>query len=229
MNSPLAAHFGAGGDAPYDVALRNGGGTLRLIELGEGGGRHVEMARFLAAADAADESVIARIDGPVLDVGCGPGRIVRAAIHAGRLSLGVDVSSTAVEHARQQGLPALRRSVFEPLPQEGSWDALLLLDGNIGIGGAPEMLLARCAQIISPRGSIFVEVDPEPRTDRGYAATVVDEDGRSSSPFPWYDLGEEALRTRLSGSALEIVETWEVSGRAFVRIARRGRAAQAMP
>ncbi|WP_091227675.1 class I SAM-dependent methyltransferase [Microbacterium sp. 3J1] len=220
MSSP-AAHFGAGGDAPYDIALRNGGGTLRLVEIGEGSGRRVEIGRFLAAADAADDSVIARIRGPVLDVGCGPGRIVHAAILAGRLSLGVDVSRTAVEHARQRGLPALHRSVFEPLPQEGSWRALLLMDGNIGIGGAPHVLLERCAQIISTRGSIFVEVDPEPTTDRGYAATVVDEDGRSSSPFPWYDVGAAALRTRLKGSRLEITETWEVSGRAFVRVERR--------
>lgn len=220
MSTPLVAHFGAGGDAPYDVALRNGGGTLRLVELGEGGGRHVEIARFLAAADDADDSVIARIRGPVLDVGCGPGRIVHAAIRAGRLSLGVDVSRTAVEHARSRGLPALHRSVFDPLPQEGAWGSLLLLDGNIGIGGEPEALLARCAQLVSPVGSIIVEVDPDPATDRGYAATLVDDDGRSSAPFPWYDLGAAALRTRLRRSRLSIAEVWDVSGRAFVRLAQ---------
>ncbi|MFJ2370388.1 class I SAM-dependent methyltransferase [Microbacterium sp. NPDC087665] len=221
MSSPVTAHFGAGGDAPYDVALRNGGGTLRLIEQAADGGRRIEIARFLAAADAADESVVERIRGPVLDVGCGPGRLLHAAIRAGLLGLGVDVSRTAVEHARERGLPALQLSVFEPLPQEGAWETLLLLDGNIGIGGEPIALLARCAQIISPWGSICAEVDPDPDADRGYEATVVDDDGRSSSPFPWYDIGAAAVRKRVQGTALEIVEEWTASGRAFVRLGRR--------
>ncbi|MBO0980881.1 class I SAM-dependent methyltransferase [Microbacterium sp. SD291] len=220
MSKALAAHYGAGGDAPYDFALRNGGGTLRLIELGADGGRHVEIGRFLAAADAADDSVISRVRGPVLDVGCGPGRMVHAAIRAGHLSLGVDVSRTAVERTRALGLPALHRSVFDHLPQEGSWRTLLLLDGNIGIGGAPQPLLTRCAQIVSADAGIIVEVDPVPATDRGYEATVVDDDGRSSSAFPWYDVGADALRGHLGGTGLQIAETWAVSGRAFVRLAR---------
>lgn len=220
MSPHRVAHFGAGGDAPYDVALRNGGGTLRLVEQVAGAGRRVEMARFLAAADAADDSVIARARGPVLDVGCGPGRILRAAIRAGLLALGVDVSRTAVEHATERGLPALQLSVFDALPQEGSWETLLLLDGNIGIGGDPAALLARCAQIVAPRGAIVVEVDPDPDVDRGYEATVVDEDGRSSSPFPWHDIGSAALRERAVGTGLQVVEDWTVSERAFVRLVR---------
>lgn len=222
MSVTATAHFGAGGDSPYDFALRNGGGTLRLVEAAAGGERRVEIARFLAAADAADDSVIERITGPVLDVGCGPGRILHAAIHSGLLSLGVDVSSTAVEHASERGLPALQLSVFDALPQEGAWETLLLIDGNIGIGGSPAVLMKRCAEIISPEGSVVVEVDPDPDLDRGYMATVVDDDGRSSSPFPWYDIGAEALRSRLSGTALQVVETWSVSGRAFVRLRRAG-------
>lgn len=220
MSAPATAHFGAGGDAPYDVALRNGGGVLRLVEVAAGGERRVEIGRFLAAADAADDSVISRIRGPVLDVGCGPGRILHAAIRSGQLSLGVDVSRTAVEHARERGLPALQLSVFDALPQEGAWESLLLLDGNIGIGGSPAVLLERCAEIITPLGSILVEVDPDPEADRGFVATVVDDDGRSSSAFPWYDIGAAALRRRLHGSALDLVESWTVSGRAFVRLRR---------
>ncbi|WP_226530978.1 class I SAM-dependent methyltransferase [Microbacterium paraoxydans] len=221
MSNATAAHFGAGGDAPYDFALRNGGGVLRLIELGEGTEHRVEVGRFLSAADAADDSVITRIRGPVLDVGCGPGRILHAAIVAGHLGLGVDVAISAVEHAREQGLPALHRSVFDPLPQEGSWGTLLLLDGNIGIGGEPDVLLARCGQIVAPGGRVIVEVDPHPTRDRGYQATVVDIDGRSSSPFPWYEIGATALRDRVDGTGLQIVETWTLSGRAFVSLTRR--------
>ena len=41
------------------------------------------------------------------------------------------------------GGPALVRSVFETLPGEGRWDTVLLMDGNIGIGGDPAALLGR--------------------------------------------------------------------------------------
>lgn len=221
MTDALATHFGAGGDAPYDLALQKGGGTLRLVEAGAGSVRRVEMARFLAAADAADHSVIARAQGPVLDVGCGPGRILHAAIVAGHISLGVDVSRTAIEHALEHGMPALHRSVFDPLPQEGGWRTLLLIDGNIGIGGDPRRLLERCGQITTADGSILVEVDPDPLADRGFEATVVDAEGRTSAPFSWYDIGAPALAERLQGTGLEIVETWSASGRSFVRVTRR--------
>lgn len=221
MSTALTAHFGAGGDAPYDVALRNGGGILRLVEVAAGGERRVEIGRFLAAADAADDSVVSRIRGPVLDVGCGPGRLLHAAIRSGQLSLGVDVSRTAVEHARERGLPALQLSVFDALPQEGAWETLLLLDGNIGIGGSPALLLQRCAEIIAPCGSVIAEVDPDPEVDRGFTATVVDADGRSSSAFPWYDIGAAALCRLLRSTGLDLIENWSVSGRAFVRLRRR--------
>lgn len=82
------------------------------------------------------------------------------------------------------------------------------------------MLLARCGQIVGTGGRVIVEVDPAPERDRGYQATVVDVDGRSSSPFPWYEIGVDALRERVRGTGLEIVETWTLSGRAFVRLSR---------
>lgn len=144
--------------------------------------------------------------------------ILHAAIAAGHLGLGVDVSLTAVEYAREQGLPVLHRSVFDPLPQEGAWETVLLLDGNIGIGGAPEHLLRRCARLIAAGGRIIVEVDSSPWHDRGYQARIVDVDGRTSSPFPWYDIGAQALAVRLRGTGLHVDEAWTVAGRAFARI-----------
>ena len=42
-----------------------------------------------------------------------------------------------------RGAPALCRSVFDPLPAEGRWAAVLALDGNIGIGGDPVAFLDR--------------------------------------------------------------------------------------
>ncbi|REJ04153.1 class I SAM-dependent methyltransferase [Microbacterium bovistercoris] len=215
-----SGHFGAGGDAPYDVALRSGGGSLQLVEHDGPTGSPVEIGRFLAAADAADDSVVDRARGTVLDVGCGPGRMVRAAIVAGHLTLGLDVSAAAVDHATAQGLPVLRRSVFDPLPREGEWDTVLLIDGNIGIGGDPGALLERCATLLAPGGSILAELHEDGDRDRGFLARLVDAGGRTSSPFPWHEVGRRALLGYAGRAGLGVQERWVSSGRVFARLRR---------
>ncbi|MBN7793807.1 class I SAM-dependent methyltransferase [Microbacterium esteraromaticum] len=215
------AHYGAGGDAPYELALRGGGGMLQIIEHGAAdGGRPVELGRFLSAADHADAAVIARAHGTVLDVGCGPGRMMRASIVAGHLSLGLDVSAAAVEHATAQGLPALRRSVFDPVPREGEWDTVLLIDGNLGIGGDPVALLARCAELLAPGGSVLAELHADSRRDRGFAARLVDTDGRTSAPFRWHEVGRRALPGYARRAGLRCVEVWADAGRVFAHLRR---------
>lgn len=222
MTTPIASstHFDAGGGSPYATALRSGGGMLRMIDHDGAPGAPVELARFLAAADDADRSVLDRSVGAILDVGCGPGRMVRAAIVAGHLSLGVDVSDAAVAHAHAQGLPVLHRSVFDTIPREGEWGTALLLDGNSGIGGDPSALLARCAQLVQRGGFVIVEAHPDPRRDRGFRATLIDHQGRSSLPFPWYEIGLNGLRRCAAAAELSVVETWSHAERTFVRLRR---------
>lgn len=222
MTIPATAspHFGSGDGAPYDSALRVGGGMLRLVDHDSAREVPVELARFLAAADDADRSVLGRAEGTVLDVGCGPGRMVRAAIVAGHLSLGVDVSDAAVAHAHAQGLPVLHRSVFDVIPREGEWDTALLLDGNIGIGGDPSALLARCAELVHPGGTVLVEADIDPACDRGFRATLIDEEGRTSMPFPWYEIGSTGLRRLAPDAGLTVIEGWTLGGRSFLLMQR---------
>ena len=54
----------------------------------------------------------------------------------------------------------VRRDVLGPLPGEGTWDHVLLADGNIGIGGDPLRLLHRAAHLLRPGGTVLVETDP---------------------------------------------------------------------
>ena len=88
-----------------------------------------------------DELIVSRCSGPVIDVGCGPGRFVEALAARGLPVLGIDVSGASVGQTRARGASALRRNVFEPVPGEGRWQTLLLADGNVGIGGDPFALL----------------------------------------------------------------------------------------
>ncbi|MER6419611.1 methyltransferase domain-containing protein [Streptomyces sp. NPDC001137] len=62
---------------PYTHALRTGRGPLFLRRT-DGWLLQLEVERWCAEADAADLEVLRRCEGPVLDVGCGPGRLIAA-------------------------------------------------------------------------------------------------------------------------------------------------------
>lgn len=226
------ATFGSGGAEPYARALRHEG-LLQLVRVTGGAGRPAsppaagdadeafDVARWSADADAADLTTLDDETGPVLDIGCGPARMVRAAVVRGLTVLGLDVSPTAVAMAREAGLPVAGGSVFDPLPREGQWNLALLLDGNVGIGGDPTALLTRCAEILTATGSIVVETAPEASLDDSYEAHVVDDQGHASATFPWAEVGREALHRHAKRSGLRVAQTWSVDGRTFCRLRAR--------
>ncbi|MER7071816.1 methyltransferase domain-containing protein [Terrabacter sp. NPDC000476] len=234
-----APHFGHGGGRPYEAALVTDRPTVLRLRpatpsgtspAGGGSGAHatghagdrVEVARFLAAPDAADRLVLRRTAGPVLDVGCGPGRMVAESRRRGRVALGIDVSAAAVGIARAAGIPVLLRSVFDPLPGEGIWGTTLLLDGNIGIGGDPPALLARCASLTAPGGTVVVEAHPETGRHARFHAELVDEQGTTSAAFPWAQVGSRALVELAAGAGLGPARTVVRGHRRFVLLDRGG-------
>lgn len=205
---------------PYDRAVLRRNGTLALR--GDDGElvTTLDVSRFCAAADATDRDALARTRGTVLDLGCGPGRLVEAALRAGRPALGVDSSRVAVAAARADGLPVLRRDVFGPLP--GDWDTVVLLDGNLGIGGRPEELLARCRELLATGGRVLVECSPDPDADRCLEVLLQD-DGGISAPFPWALVGVRALAGYAHAADLRVVRNWSRAGRSFALLsAARG-------
>ncbi len=213
--------FGSGAQEPYDHALRDTERVLRLVAADGAETSPVDVARFLAHADAHDHDALARAHGPVLDLGCGPGRLVRAAILGGHLALGIDASSVAVGIAQERGLPVLCRSIFQGLPAEGTWGTAMLIDGNIGIGGDPVALLTRVAELVlgGGEGRVLVEAHPDASRDRVFDAVVVDDLGRASLPFAWAEVGLEALRRCATRAGLTLVQHWTRGGRTFAEFA----------
>jgi SAM-dependent methyltransferase len=209
----------AGAIALYEEALCGQAAPL-VLRTADGRALPLQVSRWCGRPDAADEELLRHCLGPVLDVGCGPGRLTIALTQRGTLALGVDISRTAVARVRQAGALALHRSVFDPLPGQGRWATVLLADGNIGIGGIPAGLLHRCAQLLAPGGSILIEADPGD-VDERMTAWLEHPDGRRGPLFPWARMGTVALLGAAAEAGLNVTGQWRHADRAFVCAATR--------
>lgn len=204
---------------PYEGALR----SARSLSLVSADGRVVPLAiqRYLDDADAADGTVLDRCVAPVLDVGCGPGRIVHALAASGRPALGVDIADVAVALTLGRGASALSRDVFDRLPGEGRWPTVLVLDGNIGIGGDVTALLHRLTGLLAASGSVIVEASsPEPGTHEVLQVRFSDGDDPMGPEFEWAVISVDVLLVRAAEAGLAATDHWSADGRDFVRLER---------
>lgn len=213
---------------PYTHALRTGRGPL-FLRRADGWLLPLDVERWCAQADAADMEVLRRCEGAVLDVGCGPGRLVAALGARGRRVLGIDVSEAAVARTLRLGGQALRRSVFDPLPAEGRWGTALLIDGNVGIGGDPGALLDRMGQLLCPGGLLIVETVPGLDLDERVLVHVTDARGAAGTPFPWARLGTPALLRLAERTGWRGTGQWTVGGRDFAALRSRSTNTSAEP
>jgi SAM-dependent methyltransferase len=195
--------------APPDLVLRASDGRCWLFP----------VTRWASPPDAADRALLARCDGPTLDVGCGPGRLVGGLACRGIPALGVDPSPAAVRSSLTRGGMALRRSVFDRLPGEGRWHRVLLIDGNIGIGGDVPALLTRIAALTDPRGQALIETEPS-TVDETIQVRLEHPDGRQGERWQWARVGGPALRRYARSAGLTVIAQWCQEGRSFAALAR---------
>jgi SAM-dependent methyltransferase len=206
--------------AVYEDALRGAPeGTGGLHAVGEDGSRRrLPVARWLGTPDAAEEAVLGRAVGPVLDIGCGVGRHVVALRRRGVRATGVEISAVAAAIARERGAEVVVGSVFER-PTSTDWQTALLLDGNIGIGGDATRLLRRTAALLAPAGRVLVELEPPAGASR--ARRVRLEDERAVSHWmPWHFVGAEEIDDLAAAAGLAVHERWQAGDRWFAQLRR---------
>lgn len=217
------------GDGPEDpdhlfdrlyagTAVRADDVNAELNRVGGEGVLTLDQVRWATRADAVDKLVVSRCRAPVLDVGCGPGRMVQALNEAGVAALGVDMSSEAVRATRARGALAVRARLADRLPAEGRWGTVLLMDGNIGIGGDVDAVLRRCRELLTAGGRIVAEVDGSPtRSDTRRVRLTEPATGRSAD-LDWARMGTEPFRALASRHDLLVTEEWAAGGRVFLAL-----------
>ncbi len=196
----------------YESALEAGGAlTARHAD---GLIQTLAIQQWLADADLVDERLIERARGPVLDIGCGPGRHVSALVQRGIAALGLDASPLAVRIASARGATAVQGDVFSHGLETGVWETVLLLDGNLGIGGDPVALLRRSAEFLTPQGAILVETDAPGGGLRSLPVRL--ERGEAVSRwFPWARVAHDCIGEVASDAGLQVVDLWDDDGRWF--------------
>ncbi len=177
------------------------------------------------SADATDRAALDRLriglpaGAGVLDLGCGPGRHAGYLHHAGLDVLGVDTSAAAIALTHRTGAAALRADALGPLPSPAAgWDGVLLLDGNIGIGGDPRRLLSQAAGLLAPAGRLLVELDPDRVTDCRWLQ--LSDGDRLSAPFRWARLAADDLEGAADGLGLSTTDVWTQDERHFSLLTR---------
>jgi SAM-dependent methyltransferase len=201
----------------FDPALA--GVSARLLR-DDGVEVSLAVRRWRRTADGEDRWLLDRCCGPVIDLGCGPGRLVAALASRGVPALGVDLSAVAQRLCRRRRTPMIRRDVFGPLPGAGTWGHVLLADGNIGIGGDPLRLLRRAVQLLRPGGSVLVETDAVPDVLWRGKVRVRTAAGTGAA-LPWAFAGADALDGL--GATLGLRRTARYrGGRCFVELTASG-------
>ncbi len=189
------------------VSMRDASGSLLSVPTN----------RWFGTADTIDTGLLERVSGPVLDIGCGPGRHVVALAERGIPALGIDVTTGVLDIARRRGASVIERSVFDHVPGTGRWSTVLLLDGNIGIGGDPVALLQRVRRLVHRSGTVLVELEPS-SAPRGPRLVRFEIDGVPGPWFKWACVTVSDLDAIARASRFAPVYVWSDRGRWFAHL-----------
>ncbi len=123
--------------------------------------------------------------GPVLDLGAGAGRASLWFQERGFEVTGVEVSALAQRVCRDRGLSDVRLGDLNDPPADRAWGAVLLLCGNLGLGGSYEgvrRLLTRLATICAP-DAVLVGDTVDPPNQEAFRLRI----RYNGMATPWWD------------------------------------------
>ncbi len=177
---------------------------------------------------AAERRALRHARGPVLDVGCGAGRVALELQHRGTEVVGLDASPEAARAAALRGLDEVWTGRLEEVGGRlGEFDTLILFGNNVGIFESPEGVRAALTWLggcCRPGTRVLAEsTSPHfagaPGLDRRYVRSNVERglapghlrvryhyDGAVGPWFTWVFLALGELRAALAGTG------WRVEG-----------------
>ncbi len=189
---------------PHEGRLRRADGRVEPLPLD----------RWLAPRDDADAELLERVEAPVLDLGCGPGRHLAALRAAGKRGLGIDLSPVAVEIARGRGADAINGlAVFEHVPDAGSWGTSCCWTATSASAARPPRCCAAPGELLAPGGAIARRARSAGRPTQRVRTSG---SRRRTSCREWFRVGARRRRRR----------SREIAARAGLR-GRRGPCARA--
>src|SRR5262249_2585448 len=171
-----------------------------------------------AIDEVFDEAVAQMCTGPAIELGCGPGRLVARLIRRAIPARRIDRWAAAIRLAGRGGAPALLGDVFGPLPGTGLWQTVLLVDGNVGLGGDPRRILGRAAELLGRGGRCVAEFDAEALGIR--ARWVRLESARDVGPwFRWASVGVDSAAALAAQVGLTLTTVRLIGGRVVASLA----------
>jgi SAM-dependent methyltransferase len=171
-----------------------------------------------AVDEAFDDAVTRMCAGPAIELGCGPARLIAKLIRLGIPALGIDRSAAAIHLAGRGGAPALLGDVFGPLPGIGRWQTVLLVDGNVGLGGDPRRILRRAAELLGRGGRCVAEFDADVTGVRSRWVRL--ESGLEVGPwFRWASVGADSAAALAVQAGLRVTGVWPMGGRVIATLA----------
>jgi SAM-dependent methyltransferase len=187
------------------------------LRFGDGSLVPLPVTRWLDEADPVELDLLGRAWPPVLDVGCGPGRLVLEAARRGWPVLGLEIAPSAVRLGRSRGASILERSIFDPIPAAGRWGTALLIDGTIGIDGHPDRLLRRLRSVLRPGGRVLAEVE-EPGYQARSSVARIETEADCGTWFRWARVAADGVGDVAAAAGLSLDELWQEEGRWFAAL-----------